>query len=86
MCRPTPSLFQQVFFTVVAFTLFSGGGAITLASQSKLTSEQTRILETLDTTWKIGIGTIFGLLGSKTPDLLQPQVKTNSDEEEGTDE
>lgn len=86
MHKPTPSLFQQVFFTVVAFTLFSGGGAITLASQSKLTPEQTRILETLDTTWKIGIGTIFGLLGSKTPDLLQPQVKTNSDEEEGTDE
>lgn len=81
MRKPTPSLFQQVFFTVVAFTLLSGGGAITLASQAKLTSEQTRILETLDTTWKIGIGTIFGLLGSKTPDLLPPQVKSDCDEE-----
>jgi Na+-driven multidrug efflux pump len=86
MHKPTLSLFQQVFFTVVAFTLLSGGGAITLASQANLTPEQTRILETLDTTWKIGIGTIFGLLGSKTPDLLQPQIRTDSDEDEEMDD
>jgi len=81
MHKPTPSLFQQVFFTVVTFTLLSGGGAISLASQAKLTPEQSRILETFDTTWKIGIGTIFGLLGSKTPDLLKPQAETDRDEE-----
>lgn len=82
MHKPTPSLFQQVFFTVVALTLLSGGGAISLAGQTNLTPEQSRILETLDTTWKIGIGTIFGLLGSQTPTLLKPQPETDSDPDE----
>lgn len=80
MHKSTPSLFQQVFFTVVAFTLLSGGGAISIASQPELTPEQSRILETLDTTWKIGIGTIFGLLGSQTPTLLNPKHETDEDE------
>ena len=64
------SAFQQVFFTVVAFTLLSGGTSLTLAAQDTLSSHQERIFESATTTWQMGVGAIFGLLGSKATDLL----------------
>ncbi len=41
------------------------------------TSQQNRVFETCNTTWNMGIGAIFGLLGSKATDLFQ-----SDDEEE----
>ena len=62
--------FQQVFFTTVCLTLLSGTGSIWLSSKGNLSPEQTRVFETTQTTWNMGIGAIFGLLGSKAADLL----------------
>ncbi|NEQ83201.1 MAG: hypothetical protein F6K26_24210 [Moorea sp. SIO2I5] len=73
-----PPVFQQVFLTVVCFTLLSGGTSLWLATQDKLSPEQTRIFETCNTTWNMGIGAIFGLLGSKATDLFE---STEDDED-----
>ncbi len=67
------SAFQQVFLTVVFFTLLGGSGSFWLATQDNLTPEQTRVFETCNTTWNMGIGAIFGLLGSKATDLLEDE-------------
>jgi hypothetical protein len=72
------SAFQYVFFTAVSLTLLSGGYSVYLASQGNLTPEQNRVFETCNTTWNMGIGAIFGLLGSKATDLLED----NEDKEE----
>ncbi|MEM9485411.1 MAG: hypothetical protein AAGA83_17190 [Cyanobacteria bacterium P01_F01_bin.116] len=65
------SAFQQVFFTVVFLTLLSGGTSLTLAAQKDLSPHQDRIFESATTTWQMGVGAIFGLLGSKATDLFQ---------------
>jgi hypothetical protein len=57
--------FQQVFFTVVALTLLSGGASIWLSGQDNLSSQESRIFEICNTTWNMGIGAIFGLLGGR---------------------
>lgn len=72
----TPA-FQEIFFTVICFTLLSGGGSFWLAAKDNLSSQQNRVFETCNTTWNMGIGAIFGLLGSKATDLFQ-----SHDEEE----
>ncbi len=64
----TPA-FRMVFVTVVALTLLSGGGSVWMAAQPSLTPPQSRLFENLTTTWQMGIGAIFGLLGSKVTDL-----------------
>lgn len=66
----TPA-FQQVFFTVLFLTLLSGGTSFWMASQTNLSAQQNRIFENLTTTWQMGIGAIFGLLGSKATDLFE---------------
>lgn len=73
----TPA-FQQVFFAVLLLTLLSGGSSVWLASQRNLSPEQTRVFETCSTTWNMGIGAIFGLLGSKATDLF----RSKEDDEE----
>jgi hypothetical protein len=70
----TPA-FQQVFFTVVCLTLLSGGTSLWLASHDHLSPQETRIFETCNTTWNMGIGAIFGLLGSKAAELFQPKAE-----------
>jgi hypothetical protein len=70
--------FQQVFFTVVCFTLVSGGASLWLSTKDNLSPQQNRVFETCNTTWNMGIGAIFGLLGSKATDLFPP----NDDEDE----
>ena len=72
----TPA-FQQIFFTVVCFTLLSGGASVWLSTKDNLSPQQNRVFETCNTTWNMGIGAIFGLLGSKATDLFQ-----SDDEEE----
>ena len=73
--------FQQVFFTVVAFTCFSGIGAIALAPQQNPSAQETRIFEICNTTWNLGIGAIFGLLGGAEP----PSKSSRSDQENDQD-
>ncbi|GBE94584.1 hypothetical protein [Nostoc cycadae] len=67
--------FQQIFFTVIFLTLLSGGSSVLLASQGKLLPEQTRVFEICNTTWNMGIGAIFGLLGSRTTNIFQSEQK-----------
>ncbi|GCL47876.1 hypothetical protein [Microcystis aeruginosa] len=76
----TPA-FQQVFFTVVCFTFLSGTASIWLSSKADLSPQQTRVFETCTTTWNMGIGAIFGLLGSKATDLFRPQEEEDKNEE-----
>ncbi|HEY9599973.1 MAG TPA: hypothetical protein V6C85_00060 [Allocoleopsis sp.] len=75
-----PPAFQQVFFTVVCFTLVSGGASIWLSTKDNLSPQQNRVFETCNTTWNMGIGAIFGLLGSKATDLFQPNDEEKEEE------
>jgi hypothetical protein len=68
--QPKPA-FQMVFCTVIFLTLLSGVSSLWLASQEKLSPEQARVFETCNTTWNMGIGAIFGLLGSKATNLIK---------------
>ena len=65
--------FQLVFFTVLFLTLLSGGTSLWLACQDDLSPHQDRIFENVTTTWQMGVGAIFGLLGGKAADLFQPE-------------
>lgn len=65
-----PPAFQQVFFAVICFTLLSGGVSLSLATKGNLSSQESRVFETCNTTWNMGVGAIFGLLGSKAADLF----------------
>ena len=71
------STFQYVFLTVVSFTLLSGGYSVYLANKGNLTPEQTRIFETCNTTWNMGIWAVVGLLGSKATNLLSNDEEDN---------
>jgi hypothetical protein len=62
-----PSAFQQIFFTVVTFTILGGAGSLILASQPNPSPQQSRIFETCNDTWKLGVGAIFGLMGATNP-------------------
>jgi hypothetical protein len=64
-------VFQEIFCTVICFTLLSGGASFWLAGKDNLSPQQSRVFETCNTTWNMGIGAIFGLLGSKATDLFQ---------------
>lgn len=73
-----PSIFPRVFFTVVCFTLLSGGVSIWFSTKDPLSPQQNRVFETSNTTWNLGIGAIVGLLGSKAID----NDPSDEDEEE----
>ncbi len=60
--------FQQIFFTVVCLTLLSGGVSVWYSTKNPLTPGESRVFETSNTTWNLGIGAIVGLLGSKALD------------------
>lgn len=75
----TPA-FQQVFFTAVCFTLLSGGASFWLAAKDNLSPQQVRVFESCNTTWNMGIGAIFGLLGSKATDLFPSADDENKEE------
>lgn len=65
----TPT-FKLVFFTVVSMTMMSGGISVWLAYQDNLSEQQNRVFETSSATWQMGVGAVFGLLGSQAADLL----------------
>jgi hypothetical protein len=62
------SPFQQVLMTVISLTLLSGGVSFSLSMEDQLSPQQIRIFETCKDTWNMGVGAIFGLLGSKADD------------------
>lgn len=72
--------FQQVFFTVVSLTLLSGGTLLWLASQEHLSEQQNQVFETCSATWQMGIGAVFGLLGSKATDLFYQEREEPEEE------
>jgi len=72
--------FQEVFIAVLFLTLLSGGTSLYLASQETLSTQQNHIFESSTTTWQMGVGAIFGLLGRKTTDLLHSQDEADEEE------
>ncbi|GEM_PF-2304383 len=72
--------FQEVFLTVFLLTLLSGGASVYLSSQQTLSTQQRHIFVSLMTTWQMGVGSIFGLLGRKTNDPFR--IKSKADENE----
>ncbi len=72
--------FQEVFLTVFLLTLLSGGASVYLSSQQTLSTQQRHIFVSLMTTWQMGVGSIFGLLGLKTNDPFR--IKSKADENE----
>ena len=73
--KSTISKFQQVFFAVLFLTLLSGGISLWLAGKANLSEQQKRIFETTTMTWNMGVGVIFGLLGTKATPLTQKKEK-----------
>ena len=71
MNKKSTSYFQQVFFATIFLTLLSGSCSIWLSSQKILSTEQTRVFEICNTTWNMGIGAVFGLLGSRAAHSTQ---------------
>jgi hypothetical protein len=53
--------FRTILFTTVALTLLAGGASVYLSGQ-QLNPSQEQLLESLNTTWKAGAFTVFGLL------------------------
>lgn len=75
------STFKLVFGTVVSLTMLSGGTAFSLAAQEQLSPQQTRVFETCSATWQMGVGAVFGLLGSKATDLFQLEQEDDREQE-----
>jgi hypothetical protein len=75
------STFKLVFGTVVGLTMLSGGTAFSLAAQEQLSPQQTRVFETCSATWQMGVGAVFGLLGSKATDLFHLEEERDSEQE-----
>lgn len=65
--------FQQVFFTTVSLTLLSGVTSLWLSFQAPLSPQQTRVFESCSAAWQMGIGAVFGLLGSKATHLFHQE-------------
>ncbi|MBD2776668.1 hypothetical protein [Iningainema tapete] len=78
----TPA-FAVVFSTVLGLTLVSGATSLWLSCQDGLSIEQKRLFESSSTTWQMGTGAIFGLLGAKAADILHEEE--SDDEEYGKD-
>ncbi len=65
--------FHEVFFTTVSLTLLSGVTSLWLSFQAPLSPQQTRVFESCSATWQMGIGAVFGLLGSKATHLFHQE-------------
>lgn len=62
LARPFFRTFLIVFCTANGYILLSGSTCLWLASQERLSPEQTRMFETCNATWQKGTDTIFQLL------------------------
>jgi hypothetical protein len=74
--------FHVVFFTLVTATLLSGSTSLYLANQSDPNPQQIQLINTCTDTWKLCIGAISGLLGSRT--LSQP-IRPSAPDQEDTE-
>jgi hypothetical protein len=74
--------FLLVFLSVLSITLISGGTSLWLGSQSSLSQYQIRNLEDSRAAWQMGIGCIFGLLGSKATNLLGDRSGNRDDRDD----
>lgn len=70
-----PSPFEYVFATVVCITLLSGGMSFWISTEDQLSPQRERIFENCNRTWNMGVGAIFGILGTKA-------VQDDQDEDE----
>ncbi len=61
----SPSPFEYVFATVVCITFLSGGMSFWISTEVQLSPQRERIFENCNRTWNMGVGAIFGILGSK---------------------
>ena len=59
------SPFEYVFATVVCITFFSGGMSFWISTEVQPSPQRERIFENCNRTWNMGVGAIFGILGSK---------------------
>jgi hypothetical protein len=57
--------FKLIFLTTIILTLLSFTIAVVIAIAAPQTPEYSGLMETLSTTWKLGFGTILGLLAGK---------------------
>lgn len=74
MTNAKPSItWKIVFSTVLSLTITSGITSVFLAAQQSLSDYQARILEDARATWQMGVGCIFGLLGSGSSNLLESE-------------
>lgn len=73
---------QIIFSTVLSLTLLSGITSFFLAAQPKLSDSQARILEDTRATWQMGIGCIFGLLGTGASNLLGSKEDDNDNNQD----
>lgn len=80
LTRPFVRLFLIIFLTANGYILLSGSVCFWLASQEKLSAEQTRIFNTCNDTWHQGTNTIFRLLDNKFLELLQADQAKNSND------
>jgi hypothetical protein len=62
-----PVSYKAVFWVTVALSVLSLGTAVFLATRPAETQTDAvkKLIETCDTTWKMGFGGILGLLGGK---------------------
>lgn len=74
----TTHAFQEVFFTVLSITLLAGGASCWFAQQPELSPQQNRVFESSITTWQMGVGAIFGLLGGRAADIFHQKENQES--------
>ncbi|HYP19338.1 MAG TPA: hypothetical protein VEY08_04625 [Chloroflexia bacterium] len=60
--------YNTVFLTVVGFTVLSLIVSVLLSFQHPMTEAQVRLFDACTLTWHLGVGAIFGLMGSKALD------------------
>ena len=66
--EPVSPAFKLVFLAVLVRTFGSMMGAVLIAflNHGALTENQQTVFDTMNTTWKMGIAAILGLLGGKS--------------------
>jgi hypothetical protein len=63
---PLSVSFKMAFAGALLLTIFSAVASIYLATRANPNDAVNHLIATFDTTWKMGCGAFFGLLGGKT--------------------
>jgi hypothetical protein len=74
-------VFKLIFLTVFIITLLAGLAEIIMAIEwEPMTNHQQTVFDAMDSTWKAGVGVIFGLIGGKLPNrVARAEVRGASD-------